>query len=543
VRFGLAGLAITLLCLAVAPQPPQQPGRMLAWIAAAAAAGFALRALRRKVFFHGRASLHKSFSFDATFQGAILLNPQLPYPAVEREFLSLHTGLRTEQLEPWFEIRMTSAIAIPLLLAGVVLQLAGQTPWAAGCWVTGLGWLLTRTYRSGQVDPGHARIAVAALCGGAAAIAEGMLFTVGAMAAYPDSPAWGAYLAYAVLLTAFELSPVPLALGSLELGLLCTGLLLPAGTLPGLFVAMAYRLTRAVVAVLLAVFYLPRYKMSVRDLFNTSLARVLAGLSQRHATFDKPGKGPFLSVVIPAYNEALRLPRYLPDVIAYCEARTEPCEILVVDDGSKDATAGYVEQAGREHAVVRLVRQPRNMGKGEAVRRGVAEASGRYILFADADGATPIREADKLLEAAGKGADVVIGSRKAASAAVTRSRSWFRELVGSAFYRVTNLLVVPDVADTQCGFKLFRRGAARRIFPRLAEKGWAFDVEVLFLAQKLGMVIEEVPVNWTEVEGSKVGSLDAWRMLLALIRVRRRNAGLTSPIQIPTDSGVSGEQG
>jgi dolichyl-phosphate beta-glucosyltransferase len=542
--FGLAGLIVTLLCLAVEQRLPQQPGHLLVWMSAAAAAGFVLRAIRRKAFLHGRASLHKSFSFDITFQGAILLNPQLSYPAVEREFLSLQTGLPAEQLAPWFEIRMTSAVAIPLLLAGVVLQLAGQTPWAVGCWATGLGWLLTRTYRSGQAFPGHSRIAAAGLSGGAAAIVEGILFTAAATLAYPESTPWGAYLAYAVVLTAFELSPAPLALGTLELGLLCTSALLPAGVLPGLFVAVAYRLTRAVAAVLLAVFYLPRYKMSVRDLFDTSLARVLAGLRRRHSGSEQPrGGGPFLSVVIPAYNEALRLPRYLPDVVGYCEGRAEPCEVLVVDDGSKDSTADYVEQAGRQHAFVRLVRQPRNMGKGEAVRRGVAEAAGRYILFADADGATPIREADKLLEAAAKGADVVIGSRKAASAAVKRSRSWFRELVGSAFYRVTNLLVVPDVSDTQCGFKLFRRGAARRIFPMLAEKGWAFDVEVLFLAQKLGMVIEEVPVNWSEVEGSKVGSLDAWRMLLALIRVRRRNAGLTGPLQIPTDSGVPGEQG
>jgi dolichyl-phosphate beta-glucosyltransferase len=513
------------------------------WMCAAVAAGMALRAVRRKVFLHGRASLHKSFSFDVTFQGAILLNPQLPYPAVEREFLSLHTGLQAAELAPWFEIRLTSAVAIPLLLTGVVLHLGGWTAWAAGSWAAGLMWLMAQTHWSGQPFPGRGRIAAAALVGYAAAVVEGALFTIAATVAYPESPAWGAYLAYVVVLTAFELSPAPLALGVLELALLAATLLAPAGVTPGLLIAMAYRLARGLAAVLLAVFYLPRYKMSLRDLFNSSLARVLAGLRHRHVPDEEHQNGPFLTVVIPAYNEAERLPRYLPDVIRYCEGRSEPCEILVVDDGSKDATADYVEQTSRQHRLVRLVRQPRNMGKGEAVRRGVVEAAGRYVLFADADGATPIREADKLLRAARTGADVVIGSRKAASESVKRSRSWFRELVSSVFYRVTNLLVVPGVSDTQCGFKLFRRGAAQRIFPMLAEKGWAFDVEVLFLAQKLGMSIEEVPVNWTEVEGSKIGSLDAWRMLVALMRVRRRNAGLTGQAPIPADSGVPGEQG
>ena len=156
------------------------------------------------------------------------------------------------------------------------------------------------------------------------------------------------------------------------------------------------------------------------------------------------------------------------------------------------------------------------------------EAAGQYILFADADGATPIEECSRLLRAAEDGCDVVIGSRKLSAESVKRDRSMFREFIGSTFYRITNLLAVPGIEDTQCGFKLFRRSAARRIFPEMRENGWAFDVEVLFLAQKFGLLIEEVPVNWTAVEGSKVRPKDAFRMVWALLRIRRRDSGFTA---------------
>jgi dolichyl-phosphate beta-glucosyltransferase len=173
------------------------------------------------------------------------------------------------------------------------------------------------------------------------------------------------------------------------------------------------------------------------------------------------------------------------------------------------------------------VRQNPNRGKGAAVQRGVLESHGRFILFTDADGATPITECSKLLQAALDGADIVIGSRKIGSG-VQRERSVLRSLVGSMFYRITNLLAVPGIEDTQCGFKLFSRTAARHIFPELRETGWAFDVEVLFLAQKFGMIIEELPVNWSAVEGSKIRPKDAIRMLIALLRIRHRGSGLTT---------------
>jgi dolichyl-phosphate beta-glucosyltransferase len=218
----------------------------------------------------------------------------------------------------------------------------------------------------------------------------------------------------------------------------------------------------------------------------------------------------------------------LPDVLAYAATVTGGAEVIVVDDGSKDGTPDYVLALAKQDGALRLVRQNPNRGKGAAVQRGMLESEGRFILFTDADGATPIAECSKLLQAGLTGADVVIGSRKIGGTDVQRERSMFRNLVGSIFYRITNLLAVPGIEDTQCGFKLFSRAAARRIFPEIRETGWAFDVEVLFLAQKFGMTIDELPVNWSAVEGSKIRPKDAVRMFLALLRIRHRGAGLTT---------------
>jgi dolichyl-phosphate beta-glucosyltransferase len=201
--------------------------------------------------------------------------------------------------------------------------------------------------------------------------------------------------------------------------------------------------------------------------------------------------------------------------------------VLVIDDGSRDGTVAYVEGVAAGHPAVRVIRQVRNQGKGAAVLRGLQAACGRYILFADADGATPIAEADKLLRVAARGVEVVVGSRKAVDQSVQRERSPIRDLMGAVFYRVTNLLAVPGVRDTQCGFKLFRRVAAQRIVPLMRETGWAFDVEVLFLAQKCGLAIVEVPVNWTAIAGSKISPVkDAIKMFMAVLRIRQRGAGL-----------------
>lgn len=493
------------------------------WMLAGAAAGLLLRTARRKLIIAGRASYHSCFAFECLFQGGIFVHPQLPYPDTEREFLAVHTHAPPGSLAAWFQIRETSALALPLLLAAVVFLLAGGVAPALALAAASLGWQALRALRNQQAES-RPRVLFASLAGSAAAAAEGLCFVAAASALQPGAVAWKSFLLYSALLAAFELTPIPLALGSLEVThLFVVALAGPA--VPGLLMSALYRLVRGGIVTGLLFFYLPRYKMAPADLFAPGLPGALARL---RGGFESAAadSGLLLSVVIPAYNEAERLPRYLPDVIAYCSALPGGAEVLVVDDGSRDGTAAYVESVSALYPFVRLVRQGTNQGKGAAVRRGVAEAAGRFILFADADGATPIAEAAKLLQSAAQGADVVIGSRALRGDGVRQERSWIRELVGSAFYRITNLLAVPGVGDTQCGFKLFRREAAALIFPLLVEKGWAFDVEILFLAQKSGMRIAEVAVNWAAVEGSKVSPRDAFRMFAALLRIRNRGAGL-----------------
>lgn len=240
--------------------------------------------------------------------------------------------------------------------------------------------------------------------------------------------------------------------------------------------------------------------------------------------------GPLLSIVIPAYNEEKRLPRYLLEVAAFAESIRGGAEVLIVDDGSYDGTSAYVQAAQANHPCLRIVTLDKNQGKGAAVRRGVCESRGEFVLFADADGATPIAEVLALLAHAEAGAEVVIGSRAAAGSTVNRSR--LRRLLGAMFYRLTNLLTVPGVADTQCGFKLFRRVAAQRIFAKVRERGFAFDVEVLFLAQKLGLAIAEVPVQWSAISGSKVRPFrDSIQMATAVLRIRRRGAEIAESVR------------
>jgi dolichyl-phosphate beta-glucosyltransferase len=229
------------------------------------------------------------------------------------------------------------------------------------------------------------------------------------------------------------------------------------------------------------------------------------------------------SIVIPAFNEAGRLPRYLGEVVQYFDSRGEPYEVLVVDDGSTDATAALVQSAVQASPAVRLLRLGRNRGKGAAVRAGMLAVTGRYRLFADADGATPIEEVKRLDAALAAGADIAIGSRVLAAPGVTVSTRPHRVLAGRVFNWLRARLGVRDVADSQCGFKLLRGDVADALFSRIATRGFGFDVELLLLAQAAGYRIAEVPVNWVDQAGSKVGVLtDGPRMLWQIVRARLR---------------------
>lgn len=230
---------------------------------------------------------------------------------------------------------------------------------------------------------------------------------------------------------------------------------------------------------------------------------------------------PHLSVVVPAYNEAERIGASLTRMLAYFDARGCDYEILVVDDGSTDATREVVAQASAGRNNVRVLHYDANRGKGYAVRYGMTRATGSHLLFSDADLATPIEETERLEATLLQGVDIAIGSRDIAGANLVRRQSLLREFGGKLFNRFVQLLAVPGIHDTQCGFKLFTRAAAQNIFSRCQIDNFSFDVEVLYLARQLGYTIREVPITWEHQAGSKVRFVrDALRMLSTLFRIR-----------------------
>ena len=237
--------------------------------------------------------------------------------------------------------------------------------------------------------------------------------------------------------------------------------------------------------------------------------------------------GPDLSLIIPAYNEALRLPAFLERVDRYLKMRHLPYEVIVVDDGSQDETAALVIAQADRLSHIRLVRSPCNAGKGAAVRLGMLQARGRLQLFADADGATAIEELASLELAIARGADIAIGSRTLASrdSRYSVSARRHRSILGSIFNAVVQRLGLRGIHDTQCGFKLFRQPVAEDLFSVAHVNGYGFDLELLYIAQRRGYRIAEVPINWADQPGSKVRpARDGLTMLYDLLSVRRRNA-------------------
>jgi glycosyltransferase involved in cell wall biosynthesis len=229
---------------------------------------------------------------------------------------------------------------------------------------------------------------------------------------------------------------------------------------------------------------------------------------------------PLLSIVIPAYNEAGRIPSSLEAIRAYLHSKNFPSELIVVDDGSTDSTLQVVAR----HPEVRVLRNDRNRGKGFSVRHGVLEARGEFILFTDADLSAPIEEADKLLAALeSSDADVAVGSRALQRELIGNRQSWFREWGGRFFNLLVRLFAGLRIHDTQCGFKLFRRETTRRAFELQRVEGFGFDPEVLFLIQRLGRKITEVPVRWNHDPATRVHYLrDSLRMILDLVVLRWR---------------------
>ncbi len=229
------------------------------------------------------------------------------------------------------------------------------------------------------------------------------------------------------------------------------------------------------------------------------------------------------SLVIPAFNEASRIESCVRTAAAWARSRPGGLdwEVLLVDDGSTDGTAERARGfAAEEKLPLRVVSYPRNRGKGAAIRAGVLEASGDPILVSDTDLSTPLSEWSKL---AGKLAThpVAIGSRAIEQALVRRRQPFYRQLMGRTFNRLVRLLTVQGIGDTQCGFKLFRRDVARALFREARIDRFAYDVEILYVAQRRGIPIAEVPVVWVNSPESKVAVVrDSFRMLGDLFRIR-----------------------
>jgi dolichyl-phosphate beta-glucosyltransferase len=227
------------------------------------------------------------------------------------------------------------------------------------------------------------------------------------------------------------------------------------------------------------------------------------------------------SVIIPAYNESNRLRPTLDELLRYFEQRNSDAEILVVDDGSRDDTRDIVREYARAHSQVVLVENPGNRGKGYSVRNGMLHARGDICLFTDADLSSPIGEAQKLFDAIAAGADIAIGSRWLRADLQTERQPLYRQLFGRIFNLVLRIFLGLNFADTQCGFKAFRREAAQRIFPLQRIERWGFDPEILFLARRLDFSVKEVPVVWAHSEGTRLNPFrDGVRMFGEVLRIR-----------------------
>lgn len=231
-----------------------------------------------------------------------------------------------------------------------------------------------------------------------------------------------------------------------------------------------------------------------------------------------------LSIVIPAFNEERRLPLTLVETIDYLDERGITYEILIVDDGSTDNTASIVSKFEKIRHQLRLLRLPINSGKGKAVQFGMLNSRGHRVLFMDADGATPIAEFERLNQALDRGAEVAFGSRAIASKETKVETVWYRKYPGRVFNFLVNSILLGEVSDTQCGFKLFSDRSAKFLFSKQTLAGFGFDVEILYLARKAAISSVEVPVNWTNIPGSKVSLLrDSLRMFLEIVIIKARH--------------------
>ncbi len=232
---------------------------------------------------------------------------------------------------------------------------------------------------------------------------------------------------------------------------------------------------------------------------------------------------PDISVIIPAFNEEGRILPTLGEVTHFLDRHFGTWQVLVINDGSRDGTGNLVTAFSREQPNVVCHDLPENAGKGAAVRFGVRLAAGRRILYMDADGAIPIEDLHKLMPVMTEGFPIVIGSKSFPKRG--GGTKWYRLIMGRVFNAFVRLFLIKGVHDSQCGFKLFEHDAAKTIFELQTVNGFSFDLEVLYLANKLGIRFREVPVTWSNISGSRIHLVrDSIRMFLDIFRIRARHA-------------------
>jgi dolichyl-phosphate beta-glucosyltransferase len=236
-------------------------------------------------------------------------------------------------------------------------------------------------------------------------------------------------------------------------------------------------------------------------------------------------KHPYLSVVIPAYNEEKRIGGTLQKTLGYLQKQDYRYELIVVDDGSSDKTREVVESFMQDNPEIHLISYPKNAGKGKAVRKGINGSKGEFVLFMDADNSTSIEELEKAFAVMENGVDIAIGSRGIDPGMITVKQPYYRQLGSKVFNSIAFFwLSLSEFEDTQCGFKLFRGEVARRIFSIMKVDGYMFDVESLYLAKKLRYTIKEFPVKWVNDPSSKLRLFyDTARMFKHLAQIRLSN--------------------
>lgn len=229
----------------------------------------------------------------------------------------------------------------------------------------------------------------------------------------------------------------------------------------------------------------------------------------------------YLSLVIPAYNEEERIAASLKQTLRFLETQPYTFEVVIVDDGSQDRTIEVVNQCHNSDSVLRIERQPRNLGKGEAIRRGMLLSNGRYLFFSDADLSVPIETISLFLSKLEAGFDIAIASRKEPGALIEIRQPIYREFMGKVFTDLSNWILKLRISDFTCGFKGFRRDAARDLFSRQRLRDWSFDAEILYLAKLQGYRVGEIPVVWRDNRATKVRLwTDVMTSFLGLLKIR-----------------------